>query len=209
MSSEDNKIKLVIVGDGACGKTCSLNIFAGNEFPHNYEPTVFENYSVPIPLGRKILDIQIFDTAGQEEFAQLRQNAYDNTNVFILLHDITNNASFQNAIEKWLPEINGACPTAAVILVGNKSDLRDDIATVAKLNEEGIDMRTEADIKKMAMKTNAFAGIFEMSALENKGVKEAFLRGIEAGYKAKKDGISKVKIVGTDTGNSSACCEIL
>ncbi len=36
--------KLVIVGDGACGKTCLLIVFSKDQFPEVYVPTVFENY---------------------------------------------------------------------------------------------------------------------------------------------------------------------
>ena len=36
-------IKLVIVGDGACGKTSLLSVFVNNKFPEDYTPTVFDN----------------------------------------------------------------------------------------------------------------------------------------------------------------------
>lgn len=38
-------VKVVIVGDGAVGKTCLANVFVNREFPVDYEPTVFENYT--------------------------------------------------------------------------------------------------------------------------------------------------------------------
>lgn len=40
--------KLVIVGDGACGKTCLLIVFSKDQFPEVYVPTVFENYVADI-----------------------------------------------------------------------------------------------------------------------------------------------------------------
>lgn len=54
----DNKManirkKLVIVGDGACGKTCLLIVFANNTFPELYVPTVFENYVTDIEVDGK------------------------------------------------------------------------------------------------------------------------------------------------------------
>ena len=42
--------KLVIVGDGTCGKTCLLIVFSKDEFPEVYVPTVFENYVADIEV---------------------------------------------------------------------------------------------------------------------------------------------------------------
>lgn len=60
--------KLVIVGDGACGKTSLLCVFALGEFPTQYEPTVFENYVAEIRLDGKPVQLALWDTAGQEEY---------------------------------------------------------------------------------------------------------------------------------------------
>lgn len=45
--------KLVIVGDGACGKTCLLIVFSKDQFPEVYVPTVFENYIADIEVDGK------------------------------------------------------------------------------------------------------------------------------------------------------------
>ena len=45
--------KLVIVGDGTCGKTCLLIVFSKDQFPDVYVPTVFENYVADIEVGDK------------------------------------------------------------------------------------------------------------------------------------------------------------
>ncbi|KAM5137477.1 ras-like GTP-binding protein Rho1 isoform 3-T3 [Callospermophilus lateralis] len=45
--------KLVIVGDGACGKTCLLIVFSKDQFPEAYMPTVFENYVADIEVDGK------------------------------------------------------------------------------------------------------------------------------------------------------------
>lgn len=51
--------KLVIVGDGACGKTCLLIVFSKDQFPEVYVPTVFENYVADIEVDSK----QVTETA--------------------------------------------------------------------------------------------------------------------------------------------------
>ena len=56
--------KLVIVGDGACGKTCLLFAFTKDEFPDKYIPTVFENYVSDIEVDGKLVELALWDTAG-------------------------------------------------------------------------------------------------------------------------------------------------
>lgn len=49
--------KLVIVGDGACGKTCLLIVFSKDQFPEVYVPTVFENYVADIEVDGKQVSV--------------------------------------------------------------------------------------------------------------------------------------------------------
>lgn len=52
--------KLVIVGDGACGKTCLLIVFSKDQFPEVYVPTVFENYIADIEVDGKQVKAKTF-----------------------------------------------------------------------------------------------------------------------------------------------------
>jgi GTPase SAR1 family protein len=52
--------KLVIVGDGACGKTCLLIVFSKDQFPDVYVPTVFENYVADIEVDGKQVCFLLF-----------------------------------------------------------------------------------------------------------------------------------------------------
>lgn len=54
--------KLVIVGDGACGKTCLLIVFSKDQFPEVYVPTVFENYVADIEVDGKQVSCLLYDT---------------------------------------------------------------------------------------------------------------------------------------------------
>lgn len=51
--------KLVIVGDGACGKTCLLIVFSKDQFPEVYVPTVFENYVADIEVDGKQVSVDV------------------------------------------------------------------------------------------------------------------------------------------------------
>jgi len=47
--------KLVVVGDGACGKTSLLIAFAHDEFPETHIPTVFETYMTDIKVRQALV----------------------------------------------------------------------------------------------------------------------------------------------------------
>ena len=64
--------KLVIVGDGECGKTCLLIVFSRDEFPEVYVPTVFETYVADIEVDNRQVELALWDTAGQEDYDRLR-----------------------------------------------------------------------------------------------------------------------------------------
>ena len=57
--------KLVIVGDGACGKTCLLIVFSKDQFPEVYAPTVFENYVADIEVDGKQVSLLMAMITGQ------------------------------------------------------------------------------------------------------------------------------------------------
>uniref|UniRef100_A0A1B0CCY3 NOL9 N-terminal domain-containing protein n=1 Tax=Lutzomyia longipalpis TaxID=7200 RepID=A0A1B0CCY3_LUTLO len=76
--------KLVIVGDGACGKTCLLIVFSKDQFPEVYVPTVFENYVADIEVDGKQVELALWDTAGQEDYDRLRPLSYPDTDVILM-----------------------------------------------------------------------------------------------------------------------------
>ena len=61
-------VKIVLVGDGAVGKTAALLRFALGKVPGEYVPTVFDNYTVDVPVEERTVKLALFDTAGQEDY---------------------------------------------------------------------------------------------------------------------------------------------
>lgn len=121
------KRKLVIVGDGACGKTSLLCVFAIGEFPREYQPTIFDNYVAEIRLDGKAVQLALWDTAGQEEYERLRPLSYSKSHVVLIAFAIDTPDSLENVTVKWNEEVRSICgPSVPVILVGLKSDLRPD-----------------------------------------------------------------------------------
>lgn len=117
-------MKIVVVGDGGCGKTCMLVSYAQQKFPEIYVPTIFENYvtTVRAPSGKHI-DLALWDTAGQEEYDRLRPLSYPDTDIILICFAVDNVVSLQNVRDTWYPEVNHFCPGIPVVLVGTKSDL--------------------------------------------------------------------------------------
>lgn len=177
--------KLVIVGDGACGKTCLLIVFSKDQFPEVYVPTVFENYVADIDVDGKRVELALWDTAGQEDYDRLRPLSYPDTDVILMCYSIDSPDSLENIPEKWTPEVKHFCPSVPIILVGNKKDLRNDDYTrreLAKMKQEPV--KTEEG-RDMATRIGAFDFI-ECSAKTKDGVREVFETATRAALKVKK-----------------------
>lgn len=197
--------KLVIVGDGACGKTCLLIVFSKDQFPEVYVPTVFENYVADIEVDGKCVELALWDTAGnileyltcvtfynycfccvgQEDYDRLRPLSYPDTDVILMCFSIDSPDSLENIPEKWTPEVRHFCPTVPIVLVGNKKDLRFDDNTrreLAKSKQEPV--KTEEG-RTMAEKIGAY-NYLECSAKLNEGVREVFETATRAALATKK-----------------------
>ncbi|CDH11270.1 probable GTP-binding protein RHO3 [Zygosaccharomyces bailii ISA1307] len=116
--------KIVILGDGACGKTSLLNVFTRGYFPKVYEPTVFENYIHDIFVDNRHITLSLWDTAGQEEFDRLRSLSYSDTDVIMLCFSVDSRDSLMNVQHKWVGEIADHCEGVKLVLVALKCDLR-------------------------------------------------------------------------------------
>ena len=181
----NSRKKLVIVGDGACGKTCLLIVFSKDQFPDIYVPTVFENYVADIEVDDKHIELTLWDTAGQEDYDRLRPLSYPDTDVIIMCFSIDSPDSLQNIIEKWSPEVKHFCPNVPIILVGNKKDLRNDSSTLKELRRVNqIPVKSE-DAQSVATEINAFAYL-ECSAKTKDGVREVFEMAARAKPRAQK-----------------------
>ncbi|KAF9530084.1 signal transducer [Crepidotus variabilis] len=179
----DLKRKLVVVGDGGCGKTCLLIVYAENRFPESYIPTVFENYVTMVNFESKLIEVALWDTAGQEEYDRLRPLSYPESDVILIVFSVDFPTSLGNVLDKWYPEVSHFCPDTPLLLVGTKTDLRSDSTTIRMLSAQGQAPITPEQGAAVAKEINA--GYKECSAKTGKGVKDVFEAALRESMKGR------------------------
>jgi Ras family protein A len=190
--------KLVIVGDGACGKTCLLIVFSKGTFPEVYVPTVFENYVADVEVDGKHVELALWDTAGQEDYDRLRPLSYPDSHVILICFAIDSPDSLDNVQEKWISEVLHFCPGLPIILVGCKKDLRFDPKTIEELHKTSQKPVTNEQGEEVKKRIGAVKYI-ECSAKTGEGVREVFEHATRAALtnnkKRGKSGKKKVCVV--------------
>ncbi|KAJ6249766.1 protein racg [Anaeramoeba flamelloides] len=210
------EVKVVAVGDGAVGKTCGLMSFAKNEFPKRYVPTVFDNFSTNVTVDEKPILLTLWDTAGQEDYDQLRPLSYPGTDIFLMMFSSISPTSLENIKYKWLPEVREHCAETPFMLVCTKLDLREDQDYCSQNNIKPV---TTDQGKKMAKELGA-AAYEEMSALTQKNLHNCFNNAIRIviGAKDPNSGGSNQNSGGsgnsttnskTSSADEKSCCVLL
>ncbi|KAJ4794497.1 Rac-like GTP-binding protein 2 [Rhynchospora pubera] len=164
-------IKCVTVGDGAVGKTCMLICYTCNKFPTDYIPTVFDNFSANVSVDGSIVNLGLWDTAGQEDYSRLRPLSYRGADVFILAFSLISRPSYENVLKKWMPELRRFSPNVPVVLVGTKLDLREDRAYLA--DHPNASVITTAQGEELRKQIGAVAYI-ECSSKTQQSIKAVF-----------------------------------
>ena len=210
----DYLLKYIIIGDAAVGKSNLLLRFAQNDFKAEYQLTIGVEFGAKnIDINNKKFRLQIWDTAGQENYRSITRAYYKNSVCAILVYDISNRDSFDH-ISNWIEDCLAQSPkTVFMVLVGNKSDLNDN----RKVSfQEGQDMARNNNM--MFFETSAKTGenvdkIFEDSAKEisnkiNQGYYdlESDVCGIKRGLNAGGPGSAVFINNNNNQNNESKCC---
>ena len=120
--------RVVTIGDSSVGKTSIINNLTHSGFDINEPSTIGANFVLYVQeVDGQRTELQIWDTAGQERFRSLGPIYYRNSAAALVVFDLTHNESFEN-LTTWIDaftEIAGA--KALIAIIGNKSDLKNDI----------------------------------------------------------------------------------
>lgn len=198
MTSADSTLvrKLVIIGDGACGKTSLLSVFTLGYFPTHYVPTVFENYVTDCRVDGRSVQLALWDTAGQEDYERLRPLAYAQSHVILIGFSVDSPDSLENVRHKWIEEARERCPDVPIILVGLKNDLRQDPVAIEEMRRRGWKFVTPREGEQMAQLCGA-RKYLECSSLTGDGVDDVF------------EAATRAALLNNGKKSDGGCCVIL
>ena len=164
MENKKIKGKLILVGEKTVGKTSLITQYLDKTFTEGYIMTVGKEKSLKkINIEGKEVTLEICDTAGQEEYRAVNKIFMKNTDIALIVYDITKRESFEELSDwfKIVKEINGN-KNVIFGIAANKSDLYEQKVVNKKEGEE-------------FAKNNNEALFFETSAKDYDSVENVFL----------------------------------
>ncbi|KAJ3050407.1 hypothetical protein HK097_008624 [Rhizophlyctis rosea] len=116
--------KIIMVGSGGVGKSALTLQYMYGDFIEEYDPTKADSYRKKVTLDSTECFIDILDTAGQEEYAAIRDNYYRSGEGFLCIFSICEQESFAHT-QEFRDQICRVLDdeTVPFVLVGNKCDL--------------------------------------------------------------------------------------
>ena len=193
------KLKVILLGDSGVGKTSIINQYIKKNFVETLSTIGSEQHYKIIKINKKEIQLKIWDTPGQTKFFNITKNSMRNTDIAILIYDITNKESFIS-LKQWYKKLIEVIKKDNIIIgiASNKSDL---------LNEEVI---TSEEINTFAEEINA--DVFSTSAKNYDNIEEMFFKLTEKYYnkflnnKIKSDLNNSYIIIEKNNGKSFYKC---
>jgi len=172
----DFLFKLIVVGSLSVGKSCILLQFTDKRFSADQMSTIGVDFGSKIVTlqGGGPVKLQIWDTAGQEDFKAITRAYYREAAAALVVYDRTNPQSFVD-VASWLSTVREGTANRELVvtLVGNKADLPAAITT-----EQG---------ERFARDNGCL--FFETSACTGQNIDEAFLGTASAVMRKVRSGL--------------------
>jgi len=156
------RIKIISMGEGAVGKSCVIKRYCEEKFVQRYVCTIGVDFGVkPVQIDGATVKVNFFDLSGHEEFYEIRNEFYRDSQGAILVYDVNNRATFAR-LDDWMREATkfGAKQLDCVVLA-NKTD-------------KGVAKRQVSEAAGRAWAEENDFGYFETSARSGKNIDEAF-----------------------------------
>ncbi|PPR07244.1 hypothetical protein CVT26_012502 [Gymnopilus dilepis] len=139
---------------------------------------VFDGYAARYTVDGVTVTLGLFDTAGHPEYDRLRPLSYPQTDLFLICFSLVDPNSYEHVRTKWYPEIVQRGPrSAAIVLVGTKLDLREDLQVLERLSDHRMSPISYSQGSAMARGIGVM-NYFECSAFTRQGVKSVFEEAI-------------------------------
>ena len=177
------KVRIHFSGDGGIGKTTLLIRHVEGMFATEYIPTVFDSYEEIITKNGEPLKYMLYDSAGGEDYAPVRSIPYPQMAIFVLCFNVTCPYSLNSLTNKWIPEIRLKAPKTPFLLVGTKTDLRNDkerLERLLQLQGKNVPYTPEEGIE--FAKSIGAVKYLECSSLTGEGVKGVLETAIDIAY---------------------------
>lgn len=157
-----SSIKIIVMGVGGVGKSAITQRFVVGRWVAKYDPTVEESYQTHIDIDGKALQVEILDTAGQDEYTPLRETFMPSGDGFLLVYSIVDDQTLEElkGIREQILRVHKDRKVPMVV-IGNKVDMAKTDRAVSK--EEGKSLADEFG-----------ASFLEVSAKDNSKIKDAF-----------------------------------
>merc|ERR1712087_862561 len=98
-NSGSNAHKIVVLGAGAVGKSAITIRMVANEWRKEYDPTIEDSYTCMINVNGQNEQLDILDTAGQEQFAALQDHWIREAEAFVLVYSVQKDVTFKHAAD--------------------------------------------------------------------------------------------------------------
>ena len=163
-SKESVYMKLAVLGKTLVGKSALTYRFISDKFPTEHDTTVEDSYSTTVTVNGTPCDLEILDTAGQDDYQTMIDTWIDFGNCFLLVYSIEEVDSFNQIKDKYerIQQLKNK-EKVSIVIVGNKCDLPDSQRKVSK--DEGQNLANNLGVSFM-----------EVSALTRVNVREAFMK---------------------------------
>jgi len=150
--------KIMLLGDSSVGKTAFILRFCDNKFEDESITTIGLDTKTKFVSHRdKKIQLQIWDTAGEERFRSIAKSCYKGADGILLMYDVSNISSFKH-IKNWINDIENNITVPkdklALIIVGNKSDLPEEQKKIDNKDREDFENKYKYKIIETSAKTD-------------------------------------------------------